>query len=272
MRSGKRKLEPREVEDKKRGPYQTANHDFVAEKIQEFPVKVSDMFGHYLVVKAEMPYKTIADRLFEKVVSDVKTRFVGQRFKGDRWLTVQMRNKWGEYQRLKGHAVKNQHLIKALLDEPFHFTTDQPENITPTSITPPPTPPPSPSDATEAPSTTNNIVAVAPVRRSLSELYGRNLVKAMEEPTENHCSCCKCQPKNSVRNTTDISLICELGLRFGLNYTQIACLASVTLVVYDIITQEHTTEIIDRQKVIIISIIFINFFLFKKQQKAFINK
>lgn len=51
------------------------------------------------------------------------------------------------------------------------------------------------------------------------------------------------------RNLTDISVVCELALRYGANYSLTAAISSGALAAHKIVTPNVRTEIIDRQKV-----------------------
>lgn len=51
------------------------------------------------------------------------------------------------------------------------------------------------------------------------------------------------------RNLTDISIVCELSLRYGVSYSVAAALSSGTLAAHKKVTPEVRSEIIDRRKV-----------------------
>lgn len=234
-----------EPPSRNRGPLQRVTHDFEVKQIESAPILIKDVLGHIVFERTRLEREGQAKERKRSVSNNIaiylRDMFNGGEILSEQRLADKIDEVWEKYGRLTHKRVQNQDRRRAWYEQTFsHRPLSQaPRQFSPSTerssspiaeafssmvsstsnITPPPSP--TPSSSTQSSPTPSS-----PPLTETPQSYPR-----------------------ATRNMTDISIACEVALRFGVDYSKTAAISTATLVAHNIVTPNNLSQAIDRQKV-----------------------
>lgn len=215
----------RDPQVRTRGPIQRVNYDFQVRKIQSEVVKVKDVLGHLVLEKrSNEKEKTsvFAKRVAQHIMENTPR---SGKLLSERRISVKIENLWSKYVRLMKRPDDYRESRQQWYEEAFSYLQVSVPSAQPRPVE---------SELTmmESPIHEANDVTTADSQRADSPGS-----PAMPSTSQQQ------------RNMTDISVPCEIALRFGVDPSKTAAISTATLVAHKLVSKDNTKYIIDRQKV-----------------------